>query len=86
MAKFSKDWIRASNQIDKISSQMNLLAKKIDHFVENKMMNQEFPNSIIDSELNYQSLLDEHILDSLEIAVLSCEIQNLCDTQSQLSL
>ena len=32
--------------------------------------------------VNYQPLLDEHILDCLELAVLSCEIFNLCEKQS----
>ena len=83
MARFSKEWIRASNQINKISSQTALLAKKLDRFVEKKMMNQESENFEIENELNYQSLLDQHILDSLEVAVLSCEILNVSGTHSK---
>ena len=30
-------------------------------------------------KLNYQPLLDEHILDRMELAVLSCEIVKLCE-------
>jgi hypothetical protein len=32
---------------------------------------------------NYQPLLDEHILDRMELAVLSCEIANLCEDQQK---
>jgi len=85
MARLSREWIKASNQIHKISSQTALLEKKIDHFVENKMMNQVSVSSSIDTPSNYQPLLDQHILDSLEIAILSCEILNIYDPQQKLS-
>ena len=86
MARLSREWIKASNQIHKISSQTALLEKKIDHFVENKMMNQVSVSSSIDTPSNYQPLLDQHILDSLEIAILSCEILNIYESYQKLSL
>jgi len=85
MARLSREWIKASNQINKISSQTVLLAEEIDHFVENKMMNQVSVSYSIDTPSNYQPLLDQHILDSLEIAILSCEILNIYDPQQKLS-
>ena len=77
MAKYSKDWIRTASQIKKISSQASSLAKKLDYFVEKKEMIKDFSNNGLNSDLSYQLLLDEHILDNLELAVLKCEISNL---------
>ena len=34
MANFSKDWIKASNQFKKISSESSRLAEQLDQFVE----------------------------------------------------
>ena len=79
MARYSREWIKASSQIKKITSQTTHLAEKLDQFVEKKEMNLFPASSISDKDINYQSLLDEHILDNLELAVLSCEISNLCE-------
>ena len=54
----------------------------IDHWDEVDLeIKTELPNSVSSSgsgtEVNYQPLLDEHILDRLELAILSCEISNL---------
>jgi hypothetical protein len=35
------------------------------------------------AKVNYQHLLDEHIMDRLELAVLSCEITNICEDQQK---
>ena len=35
------------------------------------------------TKVNYQPLIDEHILDHLELAALSCEIANLSDDQTK---
>ena len=52
---------------------------KLDHFVEKKEIIKTQSSQGSTSDLNYQSLLDEHILDNLELAILSCEISNLED-------
>ena len=80
MARYSKEWIKASNQIKKITSQTSHLAKKLDLFVEKKGLNHENSKSLSETNVNYQPVLDEHILDCLELAVVSCEISNLCET------
>ena len=82
MARYSKDWIKASSQLKKIISQTTHLAKQLDLFAEkNKLVAAaSSPGSV--GKVNYQQLLDEHILDCLELAVLSCEIFNLCEKQS----
>ena len=79
MAKYSRELIKVSSQINKITYQTNHLANKIDLFVEKKEMNIPTASPNSDQKSNYQSLLDEHILDNLELAVLSCEISNLCE-------
>ena len=77
MAHFSKDWIKASAQLKKIKSQTTHLAKQLKLFVEKNELTNSVSSSGSGTEVNYQSLLDEHILDRLELAVLSCEISNL---------
>ena len=77
MARYSKGRIRASAQLTKISSQTTKLEAQLDNFVEeNKLFGNSGNLSLINSA-KYQPLLDEHILDCLEMAALSCEISNL---------
>ena len=78
MARFSREWIKASTQLKKVKSQTTHLSKQVKLFVDKY----ELTNSGSGTELNYQSLLDAHVLDSLELAVLSCEISNLCEHQN----
>tara|TARA_Y100001970_G_C14231827_1_gene859127 strand:- start:531 stop:2075 length:1545 start_codon:yes stop_codon:yes gene_type:complete len=82
MAHYSREWIKVSSQINKINSQSSQLEKQLDNFVEKKGLKKVGANSKIGEDLNYQSLLDEHILDNLELAVLRCEISNLSDNSS----
>ena len=77
MARFSKDWIKASAQLKKIKSQTTHLAKQLKLFVEKNELTNSVSSSRSGTEGNYQPLLDKHILDRLELAVLSCEISNL---------
>ena len=77
MAQFSKDWIKASAQLKKIKSQTTHLAKQLKMFVETNELTTPVSSSGSGAKVNYQPLLDEHILDRLELAVLSCEISNL---------
>lgn len=77
MARFSKDWIKASAQLKKIKSQTTHLAKQLKLFVEKNELTNSVSSSGSGTEVNYQPLLDENILDRLELAVLSCEISNL---------
>jgi hypothetical protein len=83
MARFSKDWIKASAQLKKIKSQTTHLAKQLKMFVETNELTTSVSSSGSGAKLNYQPLLDEHILDRLELAVLSCEISNLCEDQDR---
>ena len=79
MANFSKDWIKASNQSKKISSESSRLAEQLDQFVEKHKLSSKVAGNRSNNKLNYQPLLDEHILDRMELAVLSCEIANYCE-------
>ena len=83
MARFSKDWIKASAQLKKIKSQTTHLAKQLKMFVETNELTTSVSSSGSGAKVNYQPLLDEHILDRLELAVLSCEILNLCEDQNR---
>ena len=83
MARFSKDWIKASAQLKKIKSQTTHLAKQLKLFVETNELTTSVSSSGSGAKVNYQPLLDEHILDRLELAVLSCEISNLCEDQDK---
>ena len=83
MANFSKDWIKASNQLKKISSESSRLAEQLDHFVEKHKLSAKASGTRSTEKLNYQPLLDEHILDRMELAVLSCEIANLYEDQQK---
>ena len=84
MATFSKDWIKASNQLKKISSESSRLAEQLDQFVEKHNLSAKASGTRSTEKINYQPLLDEHILDRMELAVLSCEIANLCEDQQKL--
>jgi hypothetical protein len=79
MARFSKDWIKTSAQIHKITSQTAKLAEQLDLFVEKNEMIGSIANPASAGTVKYQPLLDEHILDCLELAALSCEISNLSE-------
>ena len=79
MANFSKDWIKASNQSKKISSESSRLAEQLDQFVEKHKLSASIAGTRSNNKINYQPLLDEHILDRMELAVLSCEIANYYD-------
>ena len=79
MANFSKEWIKASNQLKKISSESSRLAEQLDQFVEKHKLSASSVGNRSKEKLNYQPLLDEHILDRMELAVLSCEIVRLCE-------
>jgi hypothetical protein len=83
MARFSKEWIKASAQLKKIKSQTTHLAKQLKLFVETNELTTSVSSSGSGAKVNYQPLLDEHILDRLELAVLSCEISNLCEDQDK---
>ena len=82
MARYSKDWIKASSQLKKITSQATNLAEQLDMFVKKNKLAAAASSPGSGGEVNYQPLLDEHILDCMELAVLSCEIFNLCEKQS----
>ena len=77
MARFSKDWIKASAQLKKIKSQTTHLAEQLDLFVEKNNLAAAASSSVPGAKINYQPVLDEHVLDCLELAVLRCEISNL---------
>ena len=79
MARFSKDWIKASTQLNKITSQTTKLAGQLDQFVEKNELTGTLENPAPAGSVKYQPLLDEHILDCLELAALSCEISNLSE-------
>ena len=79
MARFSKDWIKTSTQLNKITSQTAKLAGQLDQFVEKNELTGTLGNPAPAGSVKYQPLLDEHILDCLELAALSCEISNLSE-------
>jgi len=81
MANFSKESIKASNHLKKISSESSRLAEQLDQFVEKHNLSASSVGTRSKEKLTYQPLLDEHILDRMELAVLSCEIDNLCEDQ-----
>ena len=83
MASFSRDWIKASNQLKKISSESSRLAKQLDHFVEKHNLSVNVTGTRSKEKVNYQPLLDQHILDQMELAILRCEIANLCEEQQK---
>ncbi|MEZ7974368.1 MAG: hypothetical protein QMC48_05020, partial [SAR324 cluster bacterium] len=84
MARFSKDWIKASTQLNKITSQTTKLAGQLDQFVEKNELTGTLENPAPAGSVKYQPLLDEHILDCLELAALSCEISNLSEDKGDL--
>ena len=81
MGHFSLKWIKASSQIQKLTNQTTQLAEQLDQFVAKNKLTAKGPSSKSGSKVNYQPLIDEHILDCLELAALSCEISNLSDDQ-----
>ena len=56
MARYSKEWIKASSQINKITDQTTNLANKLDQFVKNKEIDIIPTGSSSDKDLNYQFL------------------------------
>ena len=79
MARYSKDWIKASNHLQKIKIQTTKLSEQLDRFVlENKTLSKMKANLPQGNKI-YQPILDEHILDCLEMAAISCEISHLID-------
>ena len=83
MARFSRDRIKASTQLNKITSQTTKLAGQLDHFVEKNKLMETVENSPPAGAVKHQPLLDEHILDCLELAALSCEISYLSEGQGE---
>ena len=81
MARFSKDWIQASAKVNKLKSQTNHLTKQLKLFLEKNELTESVSGSKSGTEINFQPILDEHILDHLELAVLSCEILNIFEDQ-----
>ena len=53
------------------------------HFVEKNNLSTSGSGTRSNEKINYQPILDEHILDRMELAVLSCEIDNLCQEQQK---
>ena len=83
MARFSKDRIKASTQLNKITSQTTKLAGQLDHFVEKNKLTETVESPPPAGTVKHQPLLDEHILDCLELAALSCEISYLSEGQGE---
>ena len=79
MGHFSLKWIKASSQLQKLTNQITQLAEQLDQFVAKNKLAAKGPSSKSGSKVNYQPLIDEHILDCLELAALSCEISNLSE-------
>ncbi|MBC8258950.1 MAG: hypothetical protein H8E38_08035 [SAR324 cluster bacterium] len=84
MANFAKEWIKASGRLNKITAQTTHLAEQLDQFVKKNEMLAKVKTAVAKDTVNYQPLLDEHMLDCLELAILSCEISNLSEEQQQL--
>ena len=83
MARFSKDRIKASTQLNKITSQTTKLAGQLDHFVEKNKLTETVESPAPAGTVKYQPLLDDHILDCLELAALGCEISYLSEGQGE---
>ena len=79
MARYSKDRIKVLNQLEKINAQTTKLAKQLDHYVEKNELMATVESPVSSGDTKYQPLLDEHILDCLELAALSCEISFLSE-------
>ena len=79
MARYSKDRIKASTQLNKITSQTTKLAGQLDHFVEKNKLTETVESPAPAGTVKYQPLLDDHILDCLELAALGCEISYLSE-------
>ena len=79
MARYSKDRIKVFNQLEKINAQTTKLAKQLDHYVEKNELMATVESPLSSGDTKYQPLLDEHILDCLELAALSCEISFLSE-------
>jgi hypothetical protein len=83
MAHYSKKRIKASTQLKKITSQTTKLTEQLDQFVEKNELLGTVAKNVPAGAVKYQPLLDEHILDCLELAALSCEISNLSEGQGE---
>jgi hypothetical protein len=83
MARYSKDRIKASTQLNKITSQTTKLAGQLDHFVEKNKLTETVESPAPAGTVKYQPLLDDHILDCLELAALGCEISYLSEGQGE---
>jgi hypothetical protein len=83
MAHYSKKWIKASTQLKKITSQTTKLTEQLDQFVEKNELLGTVAKNVPAGAVKYQPLLDEHILDCLELAALSCEISNLSENPGE---
>jgi len=83
MGHFSLKWIKASSQLQKLTNQITQLAEQLDQFVAKNKLVANGSSSKSGAKVNYQPLIDEHILDHLELAALSCEIANLSDDQTK---
>ncbi|MED5242197.1 MAG: hypothetical protein VYA66_09675, partial [SAR324 cluster bacterium] len=79
MARYSKDRIKVSSQLSKINAQTSKLAEQLDHYVEKNELMGTVESPVSAGGVKYQPLLDEHILDCLELAALSCEISFLSE-------
>ena len=64
MANFSKEWIKASNQLKKISSESSRLAEQLDQFVEKHKLSASSVGTRSKEKINYQPLLDELVTDT----------------------
>lgn len=83
MGHYSLKLIKASSQLQKLTSQTTHLAEQLDQFVAKNKLVANGSSSKSGTKVNYQPLIDEHILDHLELAALSCEIANLSDDQTK---
>ena len=76
MSGFAKEWIRTNSLFDKTSRFTEKLQGQLTKFAGKHDLLEKESSSGADEPGSYQQLLDEHILDSIERAVISCEIQN----------
>jgi hypothetical protein len=79
MADYSLKWIRASAQLLKLTTQITHLTEQLDLFLEKNELSTDGSKADSKAKLNYKSLIEEHIMDHLELAAISCEISNLSE-------
>ena len=79
MADYSLKWIRASAQLLKLTSQITHLTEQLDLFLKKNELSADGSKADSKAKLNYKSLIEEHIMDHLELAAISCEISNLSE-------